>query len=322
MQSPCVLSVIIPAYNSERYLERCLASLTEKQTFKEPYEIIIELDPSKDQTLAIAQSFQKRYPFITIDAPAVRMGIGKSRLVGITRARGTYFYFVDADDWVAPNALERLVGAIRESDADCVNCSFYYVRGKGSIHLFPWHKNALLSREEALKAFFGDSYLRGFCWSKIYKTEIAKKRPLMVLAAPLDMQYEDVALNCALLSYCQKIRVISDPLYFYDRTNNQSAMSVKRTNRAFRHCVVFALERLFLERQHDEKGLKVFAHELPRSWLSLVFDVFVDARNGANHAYRKSVWAAFKIVKNMKKPLVAEGSFFEVDAQHVFYFGE
>lgn len=315
------LSVIIPVYNSGAYLRRSLHSLLEEQTFKGQLEVILEIDPSKDDSLAIALDFQRRYPFIVIDSPKERMGIGLSRIRGIEKVHSPYFYFMDADDTLAPNCLEKLVSTAQKYDADCVNCSFRYVSGKkAKAHFYPFAKKKTLTPKTILKDYFDDSYIRGFCWTKLYKTSIALKRPLLVLAAPLDMQFEDVALNCALLSYCQKVVSIKDPLYFYDKTNVNSAMSVKRKNRSFRHLVVFALERYFLEQTNNQAGLQGFKAKLFRMKLSLNFDRRLDKKAGADALYFAQVKQAWNQLKDMKKPLVKEGSFFEKDADGAFYF--
>lgn len=321
MEKKIALSVIVPVYNSAKTLARALHSLLEEQTLKEDYQVILELDPSKDNSLEIAKAFQTKHPLLEIDAPEKRMGIGLARLRGLEKVKGEYFYFMDADDYLTPDCLETLLTTIRKTQADCVNCSFRYIQGKHHrAHFFPWSKNATLNRKQAMKTYFADSYMRGFCWTKIYKSEIAKQRPLLVVGAPLDMQFEDVALNCSLLSYCHKVVIIKKPLYYYDRSLGESAMLNKRTNRAFRHVVVFALERYFLELTKDEEGLEGFRKELYRSALSLDFDLLYDRQAGASKAYAKQVRAAFKLLKNMKKPLVAKGSFFETDAANAVYF--
>jgi glycosyltransferase involved in cell wall biosynthesis len=317
------LSVIIPVYNSGASLERALKSLLEEQSLKEPIEVILEIDPSKDDSLAIALAYQKRFPSLVIDAPEKRMGIGLSRLKGIEKVTSPYFYFMDADDTLYPECLETLLSVARTTGADCVNCSFSYIKGKRrKAHYYPFAKNVTLGSKKILQAYFDDSYIRGFCWTKLYKTAIAQARPLLVLAAPLDMQFEDVALNCALLSYCHKLVSLKKPLYYYDKTNTNSAMSVKRQNRAFRHLVVFALERYFLEQQGNTAGLKGFKAKLWRMAMSLNFDKKLDKKAGASPAYFAGVKTGFARLKAMKKPLVKEGSFFEKDADGAFYFGD
>lgn len=321
MEENLALSVLIPAYNSGKTLSRALNSVLAEQDFKHPYEVLLLLDPSSDDSLAIAKSFENRYPFFRIISPVIRWGIGRSRIEGIERAQGKYFYFMDADDYLAPQALSRLYQAIEDSGSDCVNCAFYYVKN-AKPHLFPWRLSKTLQGSAILEHYFDDSSIRGFCWSKIYRTAIAKNRPLLVLSAPLDMQFEDVALNCALLSYCNKMVSIKDPLYYYVKDNASSAMSKPRKNRAFRHLVVFTLERYFLQKQQNASGLQAFKKKLFRAKLSLSYDLRLDLKNGADASYKKEVQAGFKLLSDLKTPLVKEGSFFEKDADAAFYFGK
>lgn len=321
MEENLALSVLIPAYNSGKTLSRALTSVLAEQDFKHSYEVLLLLDPSNDDSLEIADSFAKRFPSFHIISPTSRWGIGRSRIEGIERVQGKYFYFMDADDYLAPHALSRLYQVIEDSGSDCVNCAFYYVKN-AKPHLFPWRISKTLEGSSILEHYFDDSSIRGFCWSKIYRTEVAKNRPLLVLSSPLDMQFEDVALNCALLSYAKKVVSIKDPLYYYVKDNTSSAMSKPRKNRAFRHLVVFALERYFLQEQKNEQGLQAFKKKLFRAKLSLSYDLGLDLKNGADSAYKKTVQADFKIISNTKTPLVKEGSFFEKDANAAFYFGK
>ena len=104
-QNPPVISVIIPVYNAERYLRECLTSLV-NQTFR-AYEIIAVNDGSTDGSLAILRHFQKDWPQLRV-IDQENGGVSAARNVGMAAARGEYLGFMDADDTVAPNYLERL----------------------------------------------------------------------------------------------------------------------------------------------------------------------------------------------------------------------
>ena len=99
-------------------------------------------------------------------------------------------------------------------------------------------------------------------------------------------------------------------------------MTIKRKNRTLRHLVVFALERYFLETTKNPQGLKGFRAQLFRMKLSLDYDRKLDRKAGADAAYFRSVSQAWGMIKDMKKPLVKEGSFFEKDADGAFYFAK
>ena len=309
----------MPAYNSAKTIGRALKSLLEEQDFALPYEVIIELDPSKDDTLAIAKSFQAKHPELTIDAPETRMGIGKSRFEGLMKVQGKYFYFMDADDYLSKDCLSSLYKGIEESGADCFNCSFSWIdSSKGKTRRFMFARNAVLNHKQAFMAYFNDASMRGFCWSKIYSSEILKKRPLLCLGAPLDSQFEDAVLNCSLLHFSNKVAMSKKALYYYDHSQGESAMSSKRNNRAFRHVVVFALERYYLEQVADSEALSAFKHRLFRSYLSIRYDLSLDKKSGADKAYVSKVKKCFSLLKNMSVPLKKEGSFFEEDANEAW----
>ena len=102
------VSIIIPVYNVEKFLRKCLTSLVE-QTFQDR-EIIAVNDGSTDHSLDILREFEQKYDFITVIDQKNR-GMSKARNRGLSLARGEYICFIDSDDYVAPNFLERLYNA-------------------------------------------------------------------------------------------------------------------------------------------------------------------------------------------------------------------
>ncbi len=112
------VSIIIPAYNMERWLERSVRSAQATQGVT--YEILIVDDGSMDGTLAMAQAFAAADPAIRVIAMDRNQGLSAARNAGIAEARGTWIAHLDADDWWLPERLERLVAAGTEADADVV----------------------------------------------------------------------------------------------------------------------------------------------------------------------------------------------------------
>ena len=98
------ISVIIPAYNAELYLERCLNSLV-NQTINVPYEIIVINDGSKDNTEGIIQAYLGKYPQRMRYYSKTNGGQSSARNMGLDKAAGRYIAFVDSDDYVEPNYL-------------------------------------------------------------------------------------------------------------------------------------------------------------------------------------------------------------------------
>ncbi|UJH67011.1 glycosyltransferase [Allomuricauda sp. SCSIO 65647] len=111
------LSIILPTYNMEKYLPRCLNSLLEQDIPKRDYEIIIVNDESKDNTLQIAKEYQRKYDNIVI-CDKENGGAGAARNSGLKMAKGKYIHFVDPDDYIARNVYGTLLHFAEEKELD------------------------------------------------------------------------------------------------------------------------------------------------------------------------------------------------------------
>ena len=301
-----VVSIIMPVFRNKDTLARALDSFLE-QDFEEPSELIMGIDDANDGTFALAKEYSEKYPNkIKMHTEDYRMGQALSRWKAIMDSQGEYIYFMDADDRLRKDCLSTLVKTMRNTGADCVNCSFYQIDEKEKEKAFFSSSSATYNKKEAITAFLWDISFRGFLWTKMWKREIIEKRPLLLLSDHKDM-FEDVAFCLSMLSYCEKIVCIKDPLYYYYKNVPTSAMSVHRTDRAERHLWVFALIRSFLEKNEDKSLVEAFKKTTFRSYLSLLFDLSLDKKYGATKIYLKNVKTEWKELKNLKKPLPQSG---------------
>ncbi|MCR5514266.1 MAG: glycosyltransferase family 2 protein [Bacilli bacterium] len=301
-----VVSIIMPVFRNKDTLARALDSFLE-QDFEEPSELIMGIDDANDGTFALAKEYSEKHPDkIKMHTEDYRMGQALSRWKAIMDSQGEYIYFMDADDRLRKDCLSTLVKTMRNTGADCVNCSFYQVDEKEKEKAFFSSSSATYNKKEAITAFLWDISFRGFLWTKMWKREIIEKRPLLLLSDHKDM-FEDVAFCLSMLSYCEKIVCIKDPLYYYYKNVPTSAMSVHRTDRAERHLWVFALIRNFLEKNQDKSLIEAFKKTTFRSYLSLLFDLSLDKKYGATKIYLKNVKTEWKELKNLKKPLPQSG---------------
>jgi len=322
MKDP-VVSLIVPAFNSERYLLEALSSFA-AQDFKESYEVIVIIDPSTDQTVEIATSFAKTHQNFRIIQNEPKLGLGRSRLKAISKAQGEYIAFADADDVLSTGALRTFVDAMRQTGADCVNCSFKVLRSKDDgaeekhNNLFVLQK--VLTREQAVSEYLADRRIRGFLWTKMYKRSVLNSRPIITLNEPQDM-FEDAAVNFTFIAHCEKVAVIKDPLYFYRKGNPSSNTTIKRKDRAIHHVILFAMFRLFLEKFTTKKILDIYFKHLDAMSMSLLFDEYLDKKAGANSTINKrTVGKHFKLLKNKKLPLPIKGTVWEETANRAFLF--
>ena len=301
-----VVSIIMPVFRNKDTLARALDSFLE-QDFEEPSELIMGIDDANDGTFVLAKEYSEKHPDkIKMHTEDYRMGQALSRYKAIMDSQGEYIYFMDADDRLRKDCLSTLVKTMRNTGADCVNCSFYQVDEKEKEKAFFSSSNATYNKKDAITAFLWDISFRGFLWTKMWKREIIEKRPLLLLSDHKDM-FEDVAFCLSMLSYCEKVVCIKDPLYYYYKNVPTSAMSVHRTDRAERHLWVFALIRNFLEKNQDKSLIEAFKKTTFRSYLSLLFDLSLDKKYGATKIYLKNVKTEWKELKNLKKPLPQSG---------------
>jgi glycosyltransferase involved in cell wall biosynthesis len=114
----CTLSIVIPVYNVEKYLPKCLDSLLIETSV--PYEIILVNDGSTDGSLSVAEGYRARYPERISVITTENMGQGSARNVGLVRARGEFLYFIDSDDYLAPGGMEGILFCLKEDFDICI----------------------------------------------------------------------------------------------------------------------------------------------------------------------------------------------------------
>ncbi len=206
------ISLIIPVYNAERYINQALESVLE-QTFTD-YEVIMVNDGSTDKSLAILTEYSQKYPnFHLVDQK--NKGQGAARNVGVSFATGDYITFLDSDDFLEPNFFEVLYSTAIENNADISGCNFYFYYDKGVKKFsMPFtSKTGVYSSEVALKKLIFDTTFHSFMWNKLFKRELFTKHNIQFY----DMYFEDVATCPQLFYYANKVAFINKPLYYYRR---------------------------------------------------------------------------------------------------------
>lgn len=215
------ISVIIPVYNAEKYISRCISSII-NQTYKH-LEIIAINDCSQDNSLALLNKFAQKDERIIIISHDVNRGEGWSRHAGLENSTGTYLTFVDADDWLALNAIELLVNKIKAENADMVTGAMVRVMDKyGLIRSAPknnYSANMLTASieqpelfEKYFISFFGVNYIFVSACSKLYKKEIFTRANYTSHGFKTG---EDMLLSMCVHLYLNKIAFIKQVVYYY-----------------------------------------------------------------------------------------------------------
>ena len=216
------VSIIVPVYNVEKFLDRCLNSLI-NQTLKE-IEIICINDGSVDNSLQILENFAKQDSRITI-LNQENHGLSDARNKGLEKACGKYLGFVDSDDWVDLNYFEKLYTA-----AEKYNCDMAV---SGIIRLHKWNKKFHLKFEEEKVADNTDEKFEicdvpelSYVWNKIYKRESFMSKNLRFEEG---IFFEDVIMTPKILYSLGKLVTVPDTYYYYWRNPNSTV--TKRTDK-------------------------------------------------------------------------------------------
>ena len=206
-----LVSVIVPVYNEEKYLEECLESLR-NQTFQD-FEVICVNDGSTDGCAEILKGFaakDNRFKVITQQ----NRGLSAARNVGVKASVSQYVSYVDSDDFVHPRFLEILYKAATESGADITGCNFRKIYSKETLPELSGMKPKLFN--PALDVLLSKkNFIHFNVWNKLYKREVISDIPFIE-----GIFFEDWVYNCCVFAKADSFIWINDKLYGYRILNN------------------------------------------------------------------------------------------------------
>ena len=217
------VSVVVPVYNAQEYLEDCVESLVH-QSIKE-IELIFINDGSTDGSLKILQEYQEKYPEKIHIITKENGGQASARNVGIAQAKGKYIGFVDADDYVAECMYEKMYNLAEKEQSDYVECRYQYLKvGKhGEVEKLPCYGN--VRPYEKREEMFLDPLVSP--WNKLYRTQILKEKHI---GFPEGVVYEDTAFYAKVIPYIQKTSYEPEE-YVYHFLRMGSTMNAKNDER-------------------------------------------------------------------------------------------
>ncbi len=213
------ISIIIPAYNVEKYIGECLLSII-KQTFKE-LEIIIINDGSTDRTEEIIKLFKKDKRIVIINQKNKKQG--GARNTGLKIAKGEYIGFIDSDDWIEHNYYEELYKAILKYNADIAVTNILKHKKNYNKYLVKYKKNIIKEDIQEKINLCKDKKQNFFsCWNKLYKKEILINNKIEF---PEYRIYEDVIFAIKTLFYSKRIIAVPNTTYHYIEQKNSTINS-------------------------------------------------------------------------------------------------
>ena len=244
------ISVIIPVFNVEKYLEKCLQSIL-CQDFSE-YEILLVDDGSTDSSPAICDEYAQTYSQVQTIHQENR-GQGGARNTGIKAATGEYLLFVDSDDSLKSGALGTLyeIAAAKEADVVAFGMDFVDEQGRVTATRTPTESGTVVVQDESLfLTFFKDSYV----WNKLYRRSLFAENGIVF---PERIWYEDMCVVAETALFVKKAVLTDRSLYCYLQRSD-STMHVKKTDKnrdmltAMGHVLHFYKERDAFASHRDE----------------------------------------------------------------------
>jgi len=219
------ISIIVPIFNSEKYLKACLDSVFSQSIANK--EIILIDDCSTDRSIDIIKCYQVLSDAVQIIRNPLNKGLSNSRNLGLRVARGKYVGFVDSDDFVIPDMFENLVRIGNSGGLDIVMSNYKYVLENGETHDYRRteriYKLGIVSGKTFLEESINDKCLPagGNC-SNIYLSEFLTKRQIKFKP---DTYFEDVTFQLDTLIDASKVQCLKETYYYYLKRENSITSS-------------------------------------------------------------------------------------------------
>lgn len=224
-----MVSMIIPIYNAQDYLDQCLSSI-QAQTYPD-FEVLMVDDGSQDRSSSICQRFTQLDPrFILLQKE--NSGVSDTRNLALEHAAGKYLQFLDSDDWLPPNSTESFLHTAESTGCDLCVGHFYRIAGDRIAMRGNIKGEKIFTRldyaEEMMKA--PANYYYGVLWNKLYRRSLIETAHLRF--NPQVKWGEDFLFNLQYLEHARLIAAISTPVYYYRKREDSlvnNDVSLRRT---------------------------------------------------------------------------------------------
>lgn len=233
----CKLSIIVPVYNTEKYLRKCLDSLIE--AVDESMEVLIINDGSPDNSEEIILEYCEKYKTIITYYKKPNGGLSDVKNYGLKKARGEYVIFLDSDDYVEQKMYKEMLGRAISEDADVVVCDISMVYEDGTASCITQCNNTI--RSDVFHQVI-DTWLVAASWNKLVRRKLYEG-----LDFPVGLNNEDICVTPIVLGRAKKIIVINKP--FYNYVQRQGSIQNSKFNE--KRFVILETAKLALERAQE-----------------------------------------------------------------------
>ena len=274
------LSFVVPVYNSETLIARCVESLINQKT-KYRYNIIFVNDGSTDKSLEILKKYQRENKNLIKVITQKNTGIAGARNKGLQYITGEYVSFVDSDDFITKDFVEKVLNTAYKNNSEIVRANYY----EYSVDDNKIIKTGPNCENKKYTSGLGKDILlyKGYPWGGIFKSELWRN-----IEFPKDFWYEDMIIRMILFQKANSFSYINDKLYYYCLHKNNISKKIEKTkdSRCLDH--LFLIEKLY----HLSEKLKINDKEALYKNMIYEYSVVLWLRTrGLNKNLRKAVFA-------------------------------
>ncbi|MCI9179708.1 MAG: glycosyltransferase family 2 protein [Lachnospiraceae bacterium] len=294
-----LISVIVPVYNTEKYLERCVKSLIQ-QTYRN-IEIILVNDGSMDKSFEICKKLQEKYKNIIL-INKKNGGLSSARNAGIEVANGEYIAFLDSDDWVTQDCYEYMLNLAVTNNAEIADIMVSQVKSKDDNVLSTDEKIEVFSGRKILEHYLyrGMKEINGAPYSacrKLYQKKLFNDDTLCFVEKTVN---EDICFNYRILSKCRRIAVSNQIKYFYFQ--GEKSISTGMLEKKDLALLKISRELVNLANESNDKRIVELAKmKEARAYFSLLARI---SRYGMDAAIENPNNLVKKLKKRLRKSLV------------------
>ena len=238
-----LISVIVPVYNVEKYLEKCVKSII-GQTYKN-LEIILVDDGSTDSSGKMCDEISKTDDRIKV-IHKKNGGLSDARNAALKIAKGDYFGFVDSDDYIATDMFETLCNLLENNNSDISIVSYYEIYNDKLIGVRDSKDLVNFNKLDAMKELLMDSRIQSYAWNKLFKRDLFNG-----LEFPTGKNFEDIATTLLLFEKANKVTLLEEPKYYYLRRDD-SIVGVRNYKTYMDYLEVIYDKYLYLKDKYPE----------------------------------------------------------------------
>lgn len=264
------VSIIVPCYNVEKYLPRCLDSLL-SQTFDD-LELICVNDGSTDGTLSILRSYEVRYPGLFVIIDKENGGAWSARQAAIAIAKGEYIGSLDGDDYAEPDFIEKLYAAAKAEDADIAVCGFSRIEDESnktlSVEMCTARASFDVEREPQRLL-----ELNGALWNKLFKTDLLRSAPDLKASPEI---FEDMFLQLLIFPRAKRVVFVPVSLVNYMVHSGSIMTTIDKSKISSTYQAMLEVKRVYLRKASGKLLYFLDAAAFLHLGLSLMFRISYD----------------------------------------------